>query len=87
MKQHRLSPEQIVIKLRQAEVSFYGKLRDELLNGEIFFTVREATILIERWRVHSKIEMNHQIRATPIFANGTLFVMTESWLHAIRSAR
>ena len=28
------------------------KLSDELLNGEIFFTVREAKILIERWRVH-----------------------------------
>jgi len=30
--------------------SFNGKLRDELLNGEIFYTLREATILIERWR-------------------------------------
>jgi len=32
--------------------SFNGKLRDELLNGEIFYTLREATILIERWRRH-----------------------------------
>lgn len=32
--------------------SFNGKLRDELLNGEIFYTLREATILIERWRMH-----------------------------------
>ena len=32
--------------------SFNGKLRDELLNGEIFFTVKEAQILIERWRIH-----------------------------------
>ena len=30
--------------------SFNGKLRDELLNGEIFFTLNEAQILIERWR-------------------------------------
>jgi len=30
--------------------SFNGKLRDELLNGEIFYTVREARVLIERWR-------------------------------------
>jgi len=30
--------------------SFNGKLRDELLNGEIFYTLREAQILIERWR-------------------------------------
>lgn len=30
--------------------SFNGKLRDELLNGEIFYTLREAQVLIERWR-------------------------------------
>jgi len=30
--------------------SFNGKLRDELLNGEIFYTVKEAKILVERWR-------------------------------------
>jgi len=32
--------------------SFNGKLRDELLNGEIFYTLREAKVLIERWRYH-----------------------------------
>jgi len=32
--------------------SFNGKLRDELLNGEIFYTLKEAKILIEQWRVH-----------------------------------
>ena len=30
--------------------SFNGKLRDELLNGEIFYTLREAQVLIENWR-------------------------------------
>lgn len=30
--------------------SFNGKLRDELLNGEIFDTVIEARIITERWR-------------------------------------
>jgi putative transposase len=30
--------------------SFNGKMRDELLNREIFFTLKEAQILIERWR-------------------------------------
>ena len=30
--------------------SFNGKLRDELLDREIFFTLTEAQILIERWR-------------------------------------
>ena len=32
--------------------SFNGKLRDELLNGEIFYTLLEARVLIERWRQH-----------------------------------
>ena len=30
--------------------SFNGKLRDELLEREIFYTLREAKVLIERWR-------------------------------------
>jgi putative transposase len=32
--------------------SFNGKLRDELLNGEIFYTLREAQVVIEQWRRH-----------------------------------
>ena len=32
--------------------SFNGKLRDELLDGEVFNTLREAQVLIERWRQH-----------------------------------
>ena len=30
--------------------SFNGKLRDELLNGEIFYTLKEAQVVIESWR-------------------------------------
>ena len=30
--------------------SFNGKLRDELLNGEIFDTILEARVITERWR-------------------------------------
>jgi len=30
--------------------SFNGKLRDELLEREIFYTLAEARVLIERWR-------------------------------------
>jgi len=30
--------------------SFNGKLRDELLAREIFYTLKEAKVLIERWR-------------------------------------
>ena len=32
--------------------SFNARLRDELLNGEIFYTLKEAQILIEQWRIH-----------------------------------
>ena len=35
--------------------SFNGKLRDELLNREVFDTVLETKVLIERWR----LEYNH----------------------------
>ena len=31
--------------------SFNGKLRDELLSREIFYTLKQAKLLIERWRV------------------------------------
>mgnify|MGYP002789864096 FL=1 len=30
--------------------SFNGRLRDELLNGEIFYSLREARVVIEQWR-------------------------------------
>jgi len=32
--------------------SFNGNLRDELLNCEIFYSLKEAQVLIERWRRH-----------------------------------
>ena len=32
--------------------SFNGKLRDELLNGEIFYSLKEARIVIALWRKH-----------------------------------
>jgi len=32
--------------------SFNGKLRDELLNGEIFYSLKEASTVIEAWRRH-----------------------------------
>ena len=31
--------------------SFNGKLRDELLNREIFYNLKEAKVLIENWRI------------------------------------
>ena len=32
--------------------SFNSKLRDELLNGEIFYTLQEARVIVEGWRRH-----------------------------------
>ena len=35
--------------------SFNGKLRDELLNGEIFYSLAEAAVLVEQWRREYKV--------------------------------
>ncbi len=44
--------------------SFNGKLRDGLLNGEILYTLREAQVLIERWRqTYDRIRL-HEIWAS-----------------------
>ena len=46
--------------------SFNGKLRDELLNGEIFDTLLEAKILIERWRrEYNQIRPHSALRYRP----------------------
>ncbi len=39
--------------------SFNARLRDELLNGEIFYTLREAQIVIESWRRHYNTIRRH----------------------------
>jgi len=39
--------------------SFNGKLRDELLAREIFYSLREAKVLIERWRRHYNTKRPH----------------------------
>jgi putative transposase len=39
--------------------SFNGKLRDECLNGEIFYSLREAQIVIEKWRVEYNTKRPH----------------------------
>ncbi len=56
MGQKRHTPEQIIEKLRRAEESFSGKLRDELLNVELFDTLLEARALVEPLRAlqHSR---------------------------------
>jgi len=39
--------------------SFIGKMRDELLNREIFYTLSEARVLIESWRQHYNTKRPH----------------------------
>ncbi len=51
-----------------------GKFRDELLNGETFYTLKEAPVLIERWRpeyntVRPRSSLDHHPSAP------------EAWIH------
>ena len=39
--------------------SFNARLRDEFLNGEIFYTLQEAKVLIEVWRGHDNTHRPH----------------------------
>lgn len=39
--------------------SFNARLRDELLNGEIFYSLKEAQIIIENWRRHYNTKRPH----------------------------
>jgi putative transposase len=39
--------------------SFNSKLRDECLNGEIFYSLKEARNVVERWRVHYNTRRPH----------------------------
>ena len=38
---------------------FNARFRDELLNGEVFYTLKEAQIIIEMWRKHYNTERPH----------------------------
>ena len=41
--------------------SFNGKLRDECLNGEIFYSLKEAKAVIEQWRIHYNTRRPHSV--------------------------
>jgi putative transposase len=40
--------------------SFNARLRDELLDGEIFYSLQEARVIIESWRRHYNTERPHE---------------------------
>ena len=53
--------------------SFNGTLRDQLLNGEIFYTLREAKVLLERWRCHyNKVRPHSSLGYRPPAPEATL---------------
>ena len=39
--------------------AFNARFRDEMLNGEVFYSLREAQILIEEWRRHYNTKRPH----------------------------
>ena len=39
--------------------SFNGKMREQFLNGELFYTLKEAQIMTERWRTHDNTVRPH----------------------------
>ena len=45
--------------------SFNARFRDEFLNGEIFYSLQEAQILIEQWRQHYKHQTTPQCIGIP----------------------
>ena len=46
--------------------SFNGKLRDELLDREVFYTLREAQVLVERYRqTYNKIRPHSSLGYLP----------------------
>ena len=56
--------------------SFNGKLRDELLNREIFTTLTEAKILIEQWRKeYNQIRPHSALRYRPPAPEATIPVL------------
>ena len=82
MPKKRFSAEQIVTLLRQIEVSMgqgnstqiayreagisEQSIRDKLLNGEIFYSLKEAQIVIERWRKHYNTIRPHSSKSASV---------------------
>jgi putative transposase len=54
--------------------SFNGKLRDEKLNGEIFYPLKEAPVLIEQWCLeYNTVRPHSSLKYRP--------PAPEAWLH------
>src|SRR5664280_2769066 len=51
-RQIRKALERLIPTRPTAQASIAAELRVELLNGEIFYSLKEAHIVIEQWRKH-----------------------------------
>ncbi len=88
MPKKRYPAEQIIRHLREAEVELAKgqtigevcrklgiteQFRDEFLNGEIFYTLREAKVLIEGWRwEYNKVRPHSALGYRPPAPEGIL---------------
>jgi transposase InsO family protein len=56
-------------------MSFNARFRDELLNREFFFSLRQAQIIIEGWRKHDNTKRPHSALGYRPPAPETIFSM------------
>ena len=55
--------------------SFNGKLREECLNGEIFYSLKEAQVIIAKWRVEYNAKRPHSALGPPNPSSQPIAVM------------
>jgi putative transposase len=68
--------------------SFHGKLRDELLNGEIFDTLWEAQVLLEQWRrEYNTVRPHSALGYRPPAPETWSWATTRDQIGALRTAR
>ena len=67
--------------------SFHGKLRDELLNGELFDTLWEAQVLLEQWRrEYNAVRPHSALGYRPPAPEAWSLVATKAQIGALRTA-
>ncbi len=64
--------------------SFNARLRNELLDGEIFYTLREAQNVIESWRRHFNAIRPHESLGYKPPAPGVFVLVFAAWPTALR---
>jgi hypothetical protein len=65
--------------------SFNGKLRDECLNGEIFYSLKEAQVVIEQWRVQYNTVRPHFVAGLATGTGSNLAAATGAWRYEKRA--